>query len=120
MKFAGAMIFAVDLERMVRFYRDILGLRPIEATRLPDWVAFEVGGVDFALHAIPAPIARSIEVATPPEPRAQHPCKLSFAVADVGVEVARLKALGVELIQRPWGDWDVVDPEGNIIGLRGP
>ena len=52
MRLYGAMLFVKDLPRMTGFYRDVLGLQPIEATRQPDWVEFD--GAQFSLHAIPA------------------------------------------------------------------
>ncbi len=113
------MIFVVDLERMEAFYRDVLGLTPIEATRQDDWVEFETeGGAPFALHAVPAQIAATIQVPSPPIPREQGSCKLTFAADDLDAERARLKGLGVMILDRPWGDWEVVDPEGNVLGVR--
>ncbi len=119
MRFERAMIFVVDLERMEAFYRDVLGLTPIEATRQDDWVEFETeGGAPFALHAVPAQIAATIQVPSPPIPREQGSCKLTFAADDLDAERARLKGLGVMILDRPWGDWEVVDPEGNVLGVR--
>ena len=58
MRFDGAMLFVKDLNRMTAFYRDVLGLQPIEETRLADWVEFEGDGGRFSLHAIPSDIAQ--------------------------------------------------------------
>jgi catechol 2,3-dioxygenase-like lactoylglutathione lyase family enzyme len=117
--FEQAMLFVVDLGRMEAFYRDVIGLRPIEATRHPDWVAFETqGGAPFSLHAIPARIAASIAVPSPAVPREQASCKLTFATGDLAAERKRLEDLGVMILDRPWGDWDLVDPEGNVLGVR--
>lgn len=113
MRFKSAMIFVLDLPRQEAFYRDVLGLKPVEATRHPDWVEFD--GVGLSLHAIPAHIAAGVE---PSEaPREQHPVKLLFEVDDVDAEVARLQGLGVRIIRRPWGAYDGVDPEGNVFGI---
>ena len=112
-----AMIFVKDLPRMAAFYRDALGLKPIEETRLEDWVEFDTGATRFALHAIPSQIAEQIEIASPPRPRETNPVKLSFEVADVASERRRLEALGVSIVQRPWGAYDGIDPEGNIFGI---
>ncbi len=114
-----AMLFVVDLERMTAFYRDVVGLRPIEATRLDDWVEFETqSGAPFALHAIPAHIAKDIDVPSPPVPREQSSCKLTFLADNLDAELARLEGLGVTILHRPWGGWDAVDPEGNVFGVR--
>jgi catechol 2,3-dioxygenase-like lactoylglutathione lyase family enzyme len=119
MRLDRAMLFVVDLERMEAFYRKVVGLEPIEATRHDDWVEFETdGGAPFALHAIPAHIAANIDVPSPPVPREQGSCKLTFATEDLQAERARLERLGVMILDRPWGDWDAVDPEGNVFGVR--
>lgn len=113
------MIFVVDLARMTAFYRDVMGLAPIEATRRADWIEFETqGGAPFALHAIPARNAAGIEVPASPVPREQASCKLTFATQDLAGERARLERLGVMILDRPWGGWDAVDPEGNVLGVR--
>jgi len=119
MRFERAMLFVVDLRRMEAFYRDVVGLKPIEATRHPDWVEFETAdGAPFAMHAIPAHIAAGVEVPSPPVPREQGSCKLTFSTEDLAAERHRLEGLGVMILDRPWGDWDVVDPEGNVLGVR--
>ncbi len=101
MRLDQTMVFVKDLERMTAFYRDIIGLRPVEATRLADWVEFETGGASFAFHAIPAHIAKQIVITSPPAPREQGACKLIFSVADVDGELTRLKRLGVTILHRP-------------------
>ena len=119
MRFGRAMLFVKDLDRMIRFYSEVIGFRVIERTRHPDWVEFETGGAGFSLHAIPAHIAQDIiQVLSPPVPREQQSCKLIFEVDDLDAELARLTGLGVGILHRPWGGWDVVDPEGNVLGVR--
>jgi catechol 2,3-dioxygenase-like lactoylglutathione lyase family enzyme len=118
MRLDHAMLFVKDLEVMTAFYRDVMGLKPVEATRLPDWVEFEAGGTRFALHAIPAHIAEGVRIEAPPRPREQDPCKLIFSVENLDAEETRLSARGVALLHRPWGGWDAVDPEGNVLGMR--
>jgi catechol 2,3-dioxygenase-like lactoylglutathione lyase family enzyme len=118
MRLDHAMLFVKDLARMTAFYRDVMGLKPVEATRLDDWVEFDTGHTRFALHAIPAHIANGIRIPDPPRPREQDPCKLIFSVDDLAAEEARLVARGVTLLHRPWGGWDAVDPEGNVLGVR--
>lgn len=112
------MIFVRDLGAMERFYRNAVGLVPVEATRHPDWVEFG-GETRFSLHQIPPHVLAGMP---PPsgEPRESGSTKLSFSVANLAAEVARLRSLGVRVIERPWGGFDFVDPEGNIAGLDGP
>jgi catechol 2,3-dioxygenase-like lactoylglutathione lyase family enzyme len=120
MRLDKAMIFVADLDRMTAFYRDVLGLQPDEATRTADWVDFKIagGGGGLALHAIPMQSAPTAEAGSPPAPREQQSCKLIFAVADIDRELARLQGLDVPILHRPWGGWDFVDPEGNVLGVR--
>ena len=117
MPFSGAMIFVKDLPRMTAFYRDILGLQPVEETRLPDWVEFH-GEAQFALHAIPAAIAAGITIESPPRPREQGATKLTFTVTDVDATLAAIEGMGLRLLKRPWGGVEAVDPEGNVFALQ--
>lgn len=102
---------------MTAFYNETLGLRRIDDGRIDSWVEFDAGGARFALHAIPAEIAGQIEISSPPKARETDPVKLFFEVEDVEAERARLESLGVTTVQRPWGSWDGIDPEGNIFGI---
>ena len=120
MRLDRAMLFVKDLERMTVFYAEVVGLEPVEATRHPDWVEFAGGGLGFSLHAIPRQIAAGVRIASPPRPREQDPCKLTFTVDDLDGELQRLTGLGVQILHRAWGGWDAVDPEGNVFGVRQP
>lgn len=113
-----AMFFVKDLDRMTAFYRDVIGFQPVDETRHPDWVEFRTGGAGFSLHAIPERLGERADIASPPETREASACKLIFSVDDLDAEQARLAAKGATLLQRPWGGWDAVDPEGNVIGFR--
>lgn len=42
------ILFTPDMDRMVAFYRDVLGLRPIKDER--GWKEFDAGGCVVALH----------------------------------------------------------------------
>ncbi len=117
MRLNGAMIYVKDLPRMAAFYETSLGLKPIQETRMDTWVEFDTGGSCFSFHAIPATIASQIEVSSPPQPRESNPVKLIFEVEDLEMEVNRLTALGLSILQRPWGAFDGIDPKGNIFQI---
>jgi catechol 2,3-dioxygenase-like lactoylglutathione lyase family enzyme len=117
MRFYGAMLFVKDFERMTAFYRDVLGLEPVEDTRLDNWVEFRGEGVRFALHAIPSAIADGITIESPPRARDQSAAKLTFAVRDVDSTLGQVEALGLPLLKRPWGEVEAVDPEGNVFAV---
>lgn len=112
------MLFVKDLERMTTFYAEVLGMNVVAETRLENWVEFESPGSRFSLHAIPAPIASGISITVPPEPRDGGGVKLTFVVDDVACTRERIAAMGLPLLQRPWGDVEAVDPEGNVFALR--
>jgi catechol 2,3-dioxygenase-like lactoylglutathione lyase family enzyme len=116
MKLAGAMIFVADLQAMTAFYRDTLNLKLVEETRLDDWVEFDTGQARFSLHQIPSAILENLPSPSG-KPREQGPTKLTFRLPSVADEVARLRGLGVAIIERPWGAFELVDPEGNVSGL---
>ena len=113
MRLDQAMLFAADLERMAAFYEQVLGFTPVAQTRSAEWVEFETGGARLALHAIPADAG----VVASPAPRETQSCKLLLAVDDLAAERGRLTAAGVTIIERPWGGWDIADPEGNVLGI---
>jgi catechol 2,3-dioxygenase-like lactoylglutathione lyase family enzyme len=117
MRLNRAMIYVKDIDRMAAFYGNTLGLKPIEETRLENWVEFTAGPTTFALHAIPSETADQIEISSPPRPRENNPVKLSFEVDDLASERQRLESLGVTFVQRPCGSHDGMDPEGNIFGI---
>jgi catechol 2,3-dioxygenase-like lactoylglutathione lyase family enzyme len=117
MRLDRVMIFVKDLPLMAAFYSRTLGLKSIDETRTDAWVEFEAGGARLALHAIPAEIAAQIEISSPPRPREKNSMKLIFEVDDLESERKKLEALGTAMIQRPWGAWDGVDPEGNIFQI---
>ena len=114
MRLNRAMIFVTDLDRMTAFYREVLGLKVIEETRLENYVEFDTGGSTFALHTIPG-AARCESPSF--QPRERTPIKLSFQVDDSASTRRNFEALGVMILERPWGGWDAVDPEGNVFGV---
>ena len=118
MRMSGVLLFVKDLVEMTAFYRDLIGFRPVLETSQDDWVEFDAGGAAFVLHAIPRHIPDSVEIGVPPAARESASCKLIFAVDDPEAERARLLAAGVTILQRSWGAWDAVDPEGNVFGIR--
>jgi catechol 2,3-dioxygenase-like lactoylglutathione lyase family enzyme len=117
MRLDGVMLFVKDLERVTAFYRDVLGLRPVEDTRLDNWVEFQGEGARFSLHAMPTAIATGINIESPPRPREQSGAKLTFAVQGLDDTLQRIEAMGLPLLRRPWGATDATDPEGNVFGL---
>jgi catechol 2,3-dioxygenase-like lactoylglutathione lyase family enzyme len=97
------MMYVKDLNRMAAFYGNTLGLKPVEETRMDNWVEFDAGATKFSLGAIPFEIADQIQISSPPRPREKNPVKLGFEVDDIASERQRLESLGVTIVRRPWG-----------------
>jgi extradiol dioxygenase family protein len=119
MRLTCVLLFVKDLPRMAAFYSALLRAEPIAETRTEAWVEFEAGGCRVGLHAIPPEIAEGIDIHSPPLPREDVPVKLIFTVDDSISESERIRALGVEVVARPWGGFDAIDPEGNIFRFSG-
>jgi predicted enzyme related to lactoylglutathione lyase len=116
-----AMLYVKNFEGMKGFYGQMLRASTSNTNWTDGWGTFETGGAYFSLHAIPAEIAKDIQIESPPIPRQEHPLKLVFEVEDVELERERLEALGIQILRRPWqkpGEaCDAVDPEGNIFQI---
>jgi predicted enzyme related to lactoylglutathione lyase len=124
MQLRSAMLYVKDLEGMKQFYSDMLGVKPNNKEWTDVWATFDTGSTRFSLHAIPAEIAKHIEIASPPAPREKDPVKLIFEVKDVESERGRLESLGITILRRPWQKpgraCDAVDPEGNVFQICAP
>ena len=104
-------VVADDLEMQRRFYRDVLGLKELEAGE--DWVQFDLDGRMLEL------LARS------EEPQyAERRIQAGFAVHDIRAASRELEARGVMRISEVEGGpesgqyWCYFrDPEGNVFEL---
>jgi predicted enzyme related to lactoylglutathione lyase len=113
-QFAGASIWSEDLNNLLPFYRDVLGLT----------VAMESPG--FVLLGQGSPEAPALGLGTHSEVRGRNadPARhmVGFATDDIKADWQRLKAAGVEFIDDPTDDGYLViatlkDPEGNLVQL---
>ena len=120
---AGAVVYAKDLPRVSAFYAAVVGLRVTHAEH--DHVVLEAEAFQLVVHAIPAGIAASIEIADPPIRREGTALKLVFAVPSMSTSRALAAEQGGE-VDPPEREWrfqshrvcDGHDPEGNVIQLR--
>ena len=122
---AGAVLYAKDMPRVAAFYADVAALKPTHAdashTRL------ESAAWRLTVHAIPAHIAATFTIASPPEVREEAAVKLSFEVASLADARAAAARLGGAL-NPPDREWvwdgqricDGHDPEGNVFQLGEP
>ncbi len=119
----GAVVFAKDLQRMAKFYEELLGLTAVHAES--DHVVLASAQCELVIHAIPKWIADTITITVPPERRGETPIKLYFGVDSIAAARARAPALG-GVLNPPEEEWvargfracDALDPEGNVLQLR--
>lgn len=103
----GASIWSEDLNNLLPFYRDILGLEV--TVRTPGFVV--LGGLGLGTHS---------EVRGRNADPARH--MVGLATDDVTADWKRLKDAGVEFVEAPTNYGTVViatlkDPEGNLVQL---
>lgn len=119
----GAVIFAKDVQGLAQFYAQVADLSVQHAAE--DHVVLGAPGVELVIHGIPARIAVTIEITTPPQRRSEMPIKLFFRVESLQTARAAARRLGGTIVADDDG-WlirgarvcDGVDPEGNVLQLR--
>jgi len=120
---AGAVVYAKDLSRVSAFYAAVVGLSVTHAEH--DHVVLEAEAFQLVVHAIPAGIAASIDIADPPIRREGTALKLVFLVPSISTSRTLAAEHGGE-VDPPEREWrfqshrvcDGHDPEGNVIQLR--
>jgi predicted enzyme related to lactoylglutathione lyase len=120
---AGAVLYAKDFRRLAEFYRRVAGLQEREAA--DDFICLESNAFQLVVLQIPAHIAETITIETPPRRRESTPIKLVLFVASVEAGRSAARENGGEL-NPPEREWsfqghkvcDGVDPEGNVFQLR--
>ncbi len=120
---AGALVYALDLERLASFYATILDMHRL----VGDDEHVVLANADFQLivHAIPPAHARGIVTQSPPEPRENTAIKLFFTVPSLAHAAAQMQRLGGRLFDAEWEGpgfrvRNGCDPEGNVLQLREP
>jgi lactoylglutathione lyase len=122
-RLAYAILFVSDLERSIRFYRDLIGLPFRFAT--DSYAEFETEGAKFALYSrlhLPELIGGEAPRDEAPWPQGE----VVFFVDDPDAEHERLRSAGVSVLSpptdRPWGErtLHVADEDGNVIELTRP
>ncbi len=113
-QFAGASIWSEDVNNLLPFYRDVLGVRV--AMESPEYVML---GAD-------SPNVPTLGLATHSEVHGRNldPARhmVAFTSDDLQADWQRLKAAGVEFVQPPtdYGTLSIAtlkDPEGNLVQL---
>jgi catechol 2,3-dioxygenase-like lactoylglutathione lyase family enzyme len=106
MKMARVILFTAQMDRMSKFYGEILGLKQVSEEK--GWREFDAGGVRIGLHSGPA------------SPGRKGP-KIAFHAEDVAAQRAILVARGATFGKVRQGAvlclCDGKDPDGNPIQL---
>ena len=120
---AAAVLYAKDIARVGAFYAEVMSLTVAHAEE--DHMVLESATFQLAIVAIPARIAATIEIATPPVRRSETPIKLVFPVASIDTARVAAARRGGELnpAEREWQYQgsrvcDGHDPEGNVMQCR--
>lgn len=117
----GVLIYAKDLQRVSAFYEQVLDAKVLHADA--EHRVLQSPDTQLVIHAIPAPYAASISIATPPVPREEQAIKPFFTVESLAAAERAIEPFG----GRVWGPVfpgpgirvrNVCDPEGNILHLR--
>ncbi len=108
----GVVIWTEDLETLVGFYRDTLGLTPHSVR--PDFVAFRWGNMRLSIGK------HSLVRGSSAEP---YRVMVNLGVSDIHRLHEELTAKGVQFSRPPeqehWGGWvaTLSDPDGNTLQL---
>jgi predicted enzyme related to lactoylglutathione lyase len=119
----GALvIFSPDVGRLATFYEMVLDARP--TTEDSGDVRLRTDRDEVLVHAIPRAVAAGIEISVPPEPREGSALKPVFEVSSLPTALGRVEPAGGVVTERTFRHQgvtrhDVVDPDGNVIQLRG-
>jgi len=123
----GAVVYVLDLDRAVEFYRLTTNWTVLQ--RESSFVTLQSPSERVAtvltLVQIPEAIAAEITLEDPPQRREETPIKLSFAVDDLAAVRELAPVLGgvVDAAETEWAFGSVRvcdghDPEGNVVQFR--
>ena len=117
LRLARVILFAANLDTMVAFYRDLIGL-PV-ASAEPGFVCLDGGGASLALHAIGK--GRAVVPKKPAPARKDAVAKIVFLTTDPDAAMNELEAHGVRPLRRMTSGKlilrDGLDPEGNVFQI---
>ncbi|WP_396220225.1 glyoxalase/bleomycin resistance/dioxygenase family protein [Gemmatimonas sp.] len=130
---SGTLIYAKDLALLASFYRVLLSMSEVHASdelvvlRSYDGRSYDGRSLqcELIVHRIPAHIAETIVVASPPVLREDTAIKPFFSVASFVEAAAHATSMGGGVFGPQYEGpgfriTNAYDPEGNIIQLREP
>lgn len=122
---ANLVIFAVDVNKVAAFYKAVIGVStcPNSGDNKKD-LRLCKANEEILIHSIPSHIAKTITVQSPPSPREDSAMKPIFEVDSLSESLAEVSKNGGVVTEMTFTldgqtRHDVLDPEGNVIQLRG-
>lgn len=120
---SGTLIYAKNLALLASFYRQLLSMTEVYAS--DELVVLRSPDAELVVHRIPAHIAETIVVETPPVLREETAIKPFFPVASFADAQALAATMGGALFGPQYEGpgfctTNAYDPEGNIMQLREP
>ena len=119
----GAVLYAKNLGLVSHFYQHVAGLDIVRVEK--DHVVLVSKSMELIVLQVPAPLAQTIDVESPPKRRTDTPIKLVFPISSIS-EARVTAALHQGELDPPEHQWefqgclvcDGHDPEGNVIQFR--
>lgn len=118
---SGLFLYAKDLARVAGFYETVAQLSRLHANH--ELVVLQGQGIQLVVHAVPAPIAETIVLTSPPQRRDNTALKFFLTVPSLADAGRRAHELGGEVFAEQWPGpgfvaRNAMDPEGNVFQLR--
>ncbi|GAB1597091.1 VOC family protein [Lysobacter claricitrinus] len=118
---AGVFVYAKDLERVARFYENVLGMSRLHAR--DGIVVLESPDQQLLVHAIPERYAADIVIETPAVRREDTAIKFFFTVDSLDTAALVAAEGGGAIFDERWNGpgfvaCNAMDPEGNVFQLR--
>lgn len=118
---AGLFIYAVDAQRIARFYEAVAGMRRLHTRE--ELIVLQSADMQLLIHQIPAEIAADIAIASPPTRRENTALKFFFTVPSLSAARSIARTLGGEVFNENWRGpcfvaCNAMDPEGNVFQVR--
>jgi predicted enzyme related to lactoylglutathione lyase len=117
------VIFSVDTHRLADFYEAVLGVAPTNDGS--DDIRLRNDREEVLVHSVPARVAMTISIQSPPEARDSSPIKPVFDVDSLQAALEAVELNGGVVTERTFSidgltRHDVLDTDGNVIQLRSP
>jgi hypothetical protein len=121
---SALVIFAVNVKAIADFYQSVAGFsadpRPGDSKKD---IRLGKGVEELLIHSIPARIAKTIVLESPPVAREESAMKPIFDVDSLSSALEQVTPRGGLVTERTFTldgltRHDIVDPEGNIVQLR--